>query len=78
MDPGEAEELGRFRKAIELAELADLAPIIALTLDHCIDALRRVGGSNLGTEQAAALAAELHKRHARPDDVARAPMVGTA
>lgn len=76
MGSDEANELGRFRRNIAGLPLADLAPVIALSLDELIDTLRRLGGGNLGIEMAAALAAELHKRAAAP--VLRAARVGSA
>ena len=72
----EAEELGKFRRLIDGAELRDLAPLIMVTLDECVDILRRAVGSTLAIETAAALSAELHKRHTRA--AARSPMVGNA
>jgi len=73
----EAEELGKFRRSIGLAELPELAPIIATALDELIDLARSVGvGGDLAVEMAAALSAELHKR--RPAQLRPSPMVGTA
>jgi len=63
MEPGEAEELGEFARVIARADLARLLPIIALTLDDCIDVLRRTAPPSTMIEMVAALAAELHKRH---------------
>jgi len=66
----EAEELGKFRRSIGLAELAT-------ALDELIDLARSVGvGGDLAVEMAAALSAELHKR--RPAQLRPSPMVGTA
>ena len=62
MDSGEAKELGEFARIIARADLARLLPIIALTLDDCIDVLRRTAPPSTMIEMAAALAAELHKR----------------
>lgn len=73
----EAEELGKFRRNIERAELPELAAIVAVTLDELIDLIRRLGvGRDIGVEMAAALSAELHKRN--PSIARRSPMVGTA
>lgn len=81
MDRAEAEQLGEFARILARASLADLAPVIALTLDDCVELLRRVAPPSLLTEQIAALAAELHKR--RPPSPAvppaqRSRMVGSA
>lgn len=77
MDAAEAKELGLLRQKIEVATLEELADLIATALDNLIDIVRKRGGSNLGTEVAAALAAELHKRKPGPPFV-RAPTVGHA
>lgn len=64
MDTAEAEELGKFRRNLQRCSLAELAPIVASVLDECIEVLRGVvPGSPLSVEMAAALSAELHKRH---------------
>lgn len=81
MDNGEADELGEFARILARAELIDLAPIIALTLDDCVELLRRIAPPSLLTEQIAALAAELHKRRppsTPPVPPQRSPMRGTA
>jgi hypothetical protein len=72
MDNGEADELGRFRRFLASAQLAELAIVMAGSLDACIDLIRKLGASNVGVEMAAALSAELHKRNAPP--TVRAPM----
>lgn len=65
MGSGEAEELGKFRRNIARADLCDLSPVIATTLDEVIDLFRSLGmGTDLAVEMAAALSAELHRRHA--------------
>jgi len=65
MGNAEAEELGKFRRNIERAELIDLGPVIANTLDELIDVVRSLGaGRHVGVEMAAALSAELHRRAA--------------
>lgn len=76
MDNGEAEELGKFRRLIDGADLARLVPIIATSLDEMIVILRRVEPGNYGVEVAAALAAELHKRN--QPLATYAPTVGNA
>jgi hypothetical protein len=81
MDLAEANELGEFARIIARADLPDLTPIIAMTLDDCVELLRRVAPPSLRTEQIAALAAELHKRRPPAAPAAppqRSPMVGTA
>jgi hypothetical protein len=81
MDNDEANQLGEFARILARAALSDLTPIIALTLDDCVELLRRTAPPSLLIEQVAALAAELHKR--RPPAPAappgqRSPMVGSA
>ena len=78
VDVGEAETLGEFARIIARAELPALVPIVALTLDDCVELLRRIAPPSLLTEQIAALAAELHKRHPPTPPAQRSPMVGTA
>jgi len=76
MDNDEAEELGRFRRAIANATADQLAPILLATLDELINVVRGLPASGTGVEMAAALSAELHKRAS----AARvyAPVVGNA
>lgn len=77
MANGEAEELGKFRRNIESAELLDLVPVIAAALDELIDVVRALGaGRHVGVELAAALSAELHRRNVAMR--ATPTMVGTA
>ena len=77
MDNAEAEELGEFRRLIERASLDQLAPLIIVSLDGLIDALREFMPSGVAIETAAALSAELHKRQKR-EPVAWAAVVGNA
>lgn len=73
----EAEQLGRFRRLLESATLETLVPIIASVLDDCVDVLRELPSpSPLPVEMAAAVSAELHRRHTVP--TLRAPTIGTA
>jgi len=77
MGSDEAEELGKFRRNIERAEMLDLGPVIANVLDELIDVVRSVGaGRHVGVELAAALSAELHRRNAAMR--ATPTMVGSA
>lgn len=71
MDSADAEQLGEFAQIIARASLEQLTPIIGLTLDDCVELLRRVAPPSLLVEQIAALAAEMHKRHPP-----RLPLVG--
>lgn len=76
MDNAEAEELGELRRKIRAASLEQLTDLIATSLDNLIDIVRKTAGSNLGTEVAAALAAELHRRN--QPRLVWAPTVGNA
>jgi hypothetical protein len=77
MTPAEVEELVAFTKTIAQATLEQLTPIIIISLDGMIDALRMAAPRAPALEIAAALSAELHKRQQRPP-VAWAPIVGNA
>ena len=75
MGDAEAKELGKFARTLARAELRDLLPIIASTLDDCVDLLRRTVPPALLIEMVAALSAELHKRNT---PAVRAVLVGNA
>lgn len=75
MASAEAEELGTFRRNLELADQQHLSLITVTVLDECIDVIRRLGGGSVELELAAAVSAELHRRATIAQ---RSLMVGTA
>jgi len=79
MDSVEAEQLAEFARTLARARLEALIPIIALTLDDCIDLLRRTCPPATLIEMVAAISAELHKRHPpKPPTTTYGPHVGNA
>lgn len=84
----EARTLGAFRNFCERADVDQLLHVVTSTLDAAVDALRAYSAGNIGTEMAAALAAELHKRGylplpdpgepPPPPPPQRSPLVGNA
>jgi hypothetical protein len=76
----QALQLAEFANSLARASLEQIVPVVALTLDDCVELLRRTCPPQTLIEMVAAVAAELHKRHP-PKNGPRAmyaPHVGNA
>lgn len=76
MGSDDAKQLGEFSRTLAAAPLPALVSIVSLTLDDCLELLRKAVPPGLMLEMIAAVSAELHKRNAAP--IVRAPTVGNA
>lgn len=78
-DDADAVSLGEFAATLARAQLAQLIPIVALSLDDAIELLRRTCPPQPLIEMLAAVSAELHKRHPpAPPKAVYGPHVGNA
>lgn len=79
MDPAEASQLGAFRRLIERADTEALLPLVGVVIDDLVDMMRIIpGASKLAIEMAAAVSAEIHRRHQPTIPAQHAKRVGTA